>query len=45
MHEVLLTCKQIEIQFDPNWDIIIPEDGHMTHTISYDNPQYTSYCK
>ena len=36
MHEVLLVYKQVEMQFDENGDIIIPEDGHMTHTISYD---------
>lgn len=36
MHEVLLVYKQVEMQFDQNGDIIIPEDGHMTHTISYD---------
>ena len=36
MHEVLLVYKQVEMQFDENGSIIIPEDGHMTHTISYD---------
>lgn len=36
MHEVLLVYKQVEMQFDENGNIIIPEDGHMTHTISYD---------
>ena len=36
MHEVLLVYKQVEMQFDENGGIIIPEDGHMTHTISYD---------
>lgn len=36
MHEVLLVYKQVEMQFDENGDIIIPEDGHITHTISYD---------
>lgn len=36
MHEVLLVYKQVEMQFDENGGIIIPEDGHITHTISYD---------
>lgn len=36
MHDVLLVYKQVEMQFDQNGDIITPEDGHMTHTISYD---------
>ncbi len=36
MHEVLLVYKQVEMQFDENGSIIIPEDGHITHTISYD---------
>lgn len=36
MHEVLLVYKQVEMQFDENGGIIIPEDGHMMHTISYD---------
>ncbi|MCI7595285.1 MAG: IS630 family transposase [Lachnospiraceae bacterium] len=36
MHEVLLVYKQVEMQFDDNGDIIIPDDGHLTHTISYD---------
>lgn len=36
MHEVLLAYKQVEMQFDENGDIIIPWDGHITHTISYD---------
>ena len=36
MHEVLLVYKQVEMQFDEDGSIIIPEDGHMTHTISYD---------
>ena len=36
MHEVLLVYKQVELQFDENGSIIIPEDGHITHTISYD---------
>ena len=36
MHDVLLVYKQVEMQFDENGDVIIPEDGHMTHTVSYD---------
>lgn len=36
MHDVLLVYKQVEMQFDENGDIIILEDGHMTHTLSYD---------
>ena len=36
MHEVLLVYKQVEMQFDDNGDIIIPDDGHLTHTVSYD---------
>ena len=36
MQEVLLVYKQVEMQFDENGSIIIPEDGHITHTISYD---------
>ena len=36
MHDVLLVYKQVEMQIDENGSIIIPEDGHMTHTLSYD---------
>lgn len=36
MHDVLLVYKQVEMQFDENGGIMIPEDGHMTHTLSYD---------
>lgn len=36
MHEVLIVYKQVEMQFDENGNIIIPEDGHITHTVSYD---------
>lgn len=36
MHDVLLVYKQVEMQFDENGDIIVPFDGHMTHTLSYD---------
>ena len=36
MHDVLLVYKQVEMQFDDNGDIIIPDDGHLTQTVSYD---------
>lgn len=36
MHNVLVVYKQVEMQFDDNGDIIIPESGHLKHTISYD---------
>ena len=36
MHDVLLVYKQVEMQFDQNGNITIPDDGHMTHTLSYD---------
>lgn len=36
MHDVLLVYKQVEMQFDENGGIIVAEDGHMTHTVSYD---------
>lgn len=36
MHDVLLVYKQVEMQFDDNGEIIVPEDGHLVHTISYD---------
>ena len=36
MHEVLLVYKQVEMQFDENGDIIIPENSPMVHTLSYD---------
>ncbi len=36
MHDVLLVYKQVEMQFDENGDIIVPDDGHVTHTVSYD---------
>ena len=36
MHEVLIVYKQAEMQFDENGNIIIPKDGHTTHTVSYD---------
>ena len=36
MHGVLLVYKQVEMQFDENGDIIVPDDGHITHTVSYD---------
>lgn len=36
MHEVLLVYKQVEMQFDENGGIIMPEDGSLIHTVSYD---------
>lgn len=36
MHDVLLVYKQVELQFDDNGTITIPDNGHLTHTISYD---------
>lgn len=36
MHDVLLVYKQIEMQFDENGNLTVPVDGHMTHTLSYD---------
>ena len=36
MHNVLLVYKQVEMQFDENGSITIPEDVPMTHTLSYD---------
>lgn len=36
MHDVLMVYKQVEMQFDENGGIIISEDGHMTHIVSYD---------
>lgn len=36
MHGVLLVYKQVEVQFDDNGNITIPDSGYLTHTISYD---------
>ena len=36
MHDVLQVYKQVEMQFDPNGNITIPDDRHTTHTLSYD---------
>lgn len=36
MHNILLVYKQVELQFDGDGNIIIPDGGHLTHTISYD---------
>ena len=36
MHDVLLVYKQVEMQFDENGKIIIPDGGSMTYTLSYD---------
>lgn len=36
MHEVLVVYKQIEMQFDENGNIIVPDDYKLTITVSYD---------
>ncbi len=36
MHEVLLVYKQIEMQFDENGDLIVPDNYKLTITVSYD---------
>lgn len=36
MHEVLLVYKQIEMQFDENGELIVPDDYKPTITVSYD---------
>lgn len=36
MHDVLLVYKQVEMQFGEDGTVTIPESGHQTHTISYD---------
>ena len=36
MHEVLLVYKQIEMQFDENGDLIVPDDYKLTITVSCD---------
>lgn len=35
MHDVLVVYKQVELQFDENGNLL-PVDGQMTHTLSYD---------
>jgi len=36
MHDVLMVYKQVEMQFDDAGNIIIPDDGQLTVTLSYD---------
>ena len=36
MHDVLVVYKQVEMQFDANGDIIVPDDYKLTITVSYD---------
>lgn len=36
MHEVLVVYKQVQMQFDDDGNIIIPEDEPMVHTVSCD---------
>lgn len=36
MHEVLVVYKQVEMQFDENGNIIVPDDYKLAITVSYD---------
>ena len=36
MHNILTVYKQVEMQFDENGEIIVPDDYKLTITISYD---------
>lgn len=36
MHDVLMVYKQVEMQFDRDGGIIVPDGVRMTHTVSYD---------
>ena len=36
MHEVLVVYKQVSMQFDENGNLIIPDNGIQTVTLSYD---------
>ena len=36
MHEVLVVYKQVEMHFDENGNIIVPDDYKLTITVSYD---------
>ena len=36
MHNVLLVYKQVELQFDENGNVIVPEEKPMVHTLSCD---------
>lgn len=36
MHDVLMVYKQVEMQFDENGEIIVPDDYKLTITVSYD---------
>jgi len=36
MHDVLVVYKQVEMQFDKEGNIIVPDNGHLKHTLSYD---------
>jgi len=36
MHNVLVVYKQVEMQFDENGELIVPDNWVMTHTVSYD---------
>lgn len=36
MQDILLVYKQVELQFDENGEIIVPDDYKLTITVSYD---------
>ena len=36
MQDILLVYKQVELQFDGNGEIIVPDDYKLTATVSYD---------
>lgn len=36
MQDILLVYKQVELQFDENGEIIVPDDDKLTVTVSYD---------
>lgn len=45
MHDVLLVYKQIEMQFDENGKLIVPDDYKLTITVSYDEkPGIQAIC-
>ena len=45
MHDVLLVYKQVEMQLDDSGTITIPDSGHMTHTVSYDENRHSGCCQ
>lgn len=45
MHKVLLVYKQIEMQFDEDGKLIVPDDSNLTITVSYDEkPGIQAIC-